>query len=215
MRRLLFFLALVVPCFGATEINVAVFRFRPEDKARLLAPIKVETTPAKLFTGKAELILGELQCQGAAAMIYKASELAADPKPKTIEKSEGATVVLPGEAIELPKVTRVAVKFEVSATPAGEDLALAWKGSVQWTPELLDRLAKLEALPALQTNSVLVKAFAPAGDVAGFEYPVLKQTHFDSSKIVREGELVFTTTIAETGGRRPEFLVLAVWAFKR
>lgn len=207
-RALILSLALAAPLRAATEVHLALIRFRPDKKSELLAA-------TKLKAGNSEAIVAELGKRGAAALLFESAETFAEEKPKTIEKSETAAVVMPGESAEFPRVTKVAVKFELLCAPRGEASAISWNGTVRWSPELVDRVGKLGALPALKTNAHLIRAFAPAGQTAGFEYPVLKETGFQSSKLLKPGEVAITSTVAESGGQAAEALLLAIWAARK
>jgi hypothetical protein len=197
-----------------TEVNLALFRFRAIDKGQMISAVRIDVPAAKLKTEKTEAVLAALKRRGAAALIFQASERLPDEKPKMFERSETATVVLPADSTKLPAMTRIAVKFQLQCgAAAGGKFDLAWDGTVKWSPMLLDR-SRASALPFAQTNLSLLKPLEIFADDVGFEYPVLKETAFQSSRLVKEGELAICTTAAESGGTAPEILVLCVWAFK-
>jgi hypothetical protein len=194
-------------CAGA-EVNLAIVRWRPNDKKEVLAPARANISAADLKAKKSQAMIAALRQRGEAELLYQSAESFTDGKPKHIEKSELATVVLPGETTALPPITRLAINFDLAWSAAQS--TLAWNGFVKWSPQLVDRAA-LTLLTRAQTNLTIIRPFAPSGQTAAFEYPILKETTFQSSKITKPGELIITSTAAEAGGTPPEVLLLCLW----
>jgi hypothetical protein len=205
--RFILLFTLATKTFAASEVTLAFIRYQPEKKTDLLAPVRLNIPAAKLRT---DAILTELKKKGTAALIYQTTELLPEDKPKQFEKTENATVLLPGEETEFPKITKLALKFQIQDTGRHH---LAWNGTIHWSPEIFDQTQKFLTQP--KTNVTIIRPFAPAGNTTGFEYPVLKQTTFQSSKLAKDGELIITSTTAESGGRPPELLLLCLWAFSK
>lgn len=200
----------------SAEVNLAVIRFQPDDKKLLLASAQtfVGNLP-DLKTRKAESILLELQKNGLAAIVFQTTQNIPAGQTNHIETNQTARVVMPGDTQDLPPVTRLALKFDLNAALEGEKLALSWRGSVRWSPQIVDASGQGAIIRRQSgTNITFIRPFAPTGRAVGFEYPILRETAFQSSKTLRDGELSITSTTAETGGAPPEMLLLCIWAYR-
>jgi hypothetical protein len=199
-----------VAAAAAADVNVAVIRFRPSEKTALLRPLE-KTIGAKLTPAK---LLGAFQKKGDASIVFQTQQkLGADQKCH-VEQLENAKVVLPGQSDAMPPITRFGIKLDVKADPTAQKrTAVYWTGSVRWSPQLVDA-SGVGGIPLMRggTNVALIRPFSPLGDrVSAFEYPTLKENHFDGSSILSEGEIVFSATAAESGGAAPEMVVLCLW----
>lgn len=195
--------------FGhAAEVNLALIRFQPNNKKLLLES-------AQTIVGNAadlRAMQATLEKKGTSEVIFEAHAHISDGQTNKFATNQTARVVMPGQTEDLPPITRLAVQFDVSVNQT----AVSWTGSVRWSPQIIDA-SGMGAVIRRQsgTNVTFIRPFAPNGRAAGFEYPVLKETFFQSSKILRKGEVAISSTTVETGGSAPEMLALCLWLTSR
>jgi hypothetical protein len=147
--------------------------------------------------------------------------------------------VLIGNKDMLPPATKFGLSLELNAKPVdAEQFAINWNGTLKWSPELIDRWSlNSERFLSFTTGAAklaqnltagakggkdpvdiglsVVQLFKPTDNqpVAGqiYELPVVKEIAFQSSRVCKNGELIFNSTVSEVGGRPAQAVVLVIW----
>lgn len=144
--------------------------------------------------------------------------------------------VLIGNKDMLPPATKFGLSLELNGKPVDDtSFALNWNGTLKWSPELIDRwslntekflsfttgAAKLaqgiaggSAKDPVDIGLSVVQLFKPqdnqpaAGQI--YELPVVKEIAFQSSRLAKNNELIFNSTVSEVGGRPAQAVVLVI-----
>lgn len=197
-----------------------------------------QVKPEDLKTKGMTAVIEGLSAHGVVDVLHRSERgmiLAPDSKAK-FDALEERPFVLIGNKDMLPPATKFGLSLDIAIKPMeAERFALMWTGTLKWSPELIDRwslnsekflsfttgAAKLAQDLTSKNNSnpldiglSVVQLFKPGSDspAAGqiYELPVVKEIAFQSSRVCKDNELIFNSTVSEVGGRPAQAVVLVI-----
>ena len=225
---------IVTSATNATPQNLAleltVIRFKPDSKDQVLQDFKLE--------GAAANIVETLRAQGRSVdVVYRGTrDVVLEPKSLArFDATETRPIILVGKpGAPVPPAAVYGLTLQVTVRPVGEDgFVLAWEGSLNWSPDLMDRRTGMQntfqflgktagvaqsASEVLGSSGGMVKGGADIGltvaelfksgnaDSSIYELPVLKTVAFTGSRACRNGQLIVSTTAAEAGVKEPQII---------
>ena len=213
------------------SLELTVIRFKPDSKDQVLQDFKL--------SGASSNFVETLRGMGRSVdLVYRGTrDVVLEPKSAArFDATETRPVILLGKpGAPIPPATVYGLTLQVTVRPTGDDgFVLAWEGSLNWSPELMDRRGGMQntfqfigkAANVAQSASEVagqaggaVKAGADIGlavaelfrsgnaDSSIYELPVLKTVSLSGSRACRSGQLVINTTAAEAGVKEPQILL--------
>ncbi len=211
-------------------LELTVIRFKPDSKDQVLQDFKLE--------GAASNIVDTLRGLGRSVdVVYRGTrDVVLEPKSLArFDATETRPIILIGKpGAPVPPAAVYGLTLQVTVRPAADDsFVLAWEGSLNWSPDLMDRRSGMQntfqflgktASVAQSASEVLgqtggvVKGGADIGltvaelfkngnsDSSIYELPVLKTVSFTGSRACRSGQLIVSTTAAEAGVKEPQII---------
>ena len=212
-------------------LELTLIRFKPDSKEQVLQDFRL--------SGGASNAVETLRKAGRSVdVLYRGTrELAIEPKATAkFDATETRPVVLVGApGAPVPPATLYGVTLAVSVRPTDDEtFVLSWEGSLNWSPEMMDRRLGLQntmqfigkAANAAQNASQLAgesqgvvrqaadiglavaEMFKPvnSADSHIFELPVVKTFSLNGSRACRNGQLIVSTTAAEAGVKEPQII---------
>lgn len=211
-------------------IELTVIRFKPATKDQVLQDFKL--------AGNSSNIVETLRAIGQSVdVVYRGTrDLVIEPKSAArFDATETRPVVLIGKpGAPIPPATVYGLTLQLTVRPGAVDsFILAWEGSLNWSPELMDRRGGMQntlqfigkAANVAQSASEVagqaggaVKAGADIGlavaelfksgnvDSSIYELPVLKTVSLSGSRVCHSGQVIVSTTAAEAGVKEPQIL---------
>ena len=213
------------------SLELTLIRFKPDSKEQVLQDFHL--------SGGASNAVETLRKAGRSVdVLYRGTrDIALEPKAAAkFDATETRPVVLVGApGAPMPPATLYGVTLTVTARPAADDsYVLSWEGSLNWSPELMDRRVGLQntmqfigkAASAAQNASqfagdsqgvvrqaadiglAVAEMFKPANSTDShiFELPVVKTFSLNGSRACRNGQLIVSTTAAEAGVKEPQII---------
>ena len=221
----------VVP-IRSISLEVSVLRFKPIKAERLVQGFKGLGTDLKT-------VVESLKNDGEVSVLYNATrDLRLEDKAEAkFDALEIRPIVIIGKpGAPLPPVTQLGVNLKITAKPAdGERFGLAWEGSINWSPEMLQRWQGEKflsfagaAVSTLKTAGVLkgddtknadiglslAQLFNPKGGKPTeneiYELPVNKTISLSGSRNCKSADLIINATTAEMGSKEAQTLLLLI-----
>jgi hypothetical protein len=195
-------------------------------------------TTADLKAKGMNAVIEGLSAHGVVDVLHRSERVMAlglDNKAK-FDALEERPFVLIGNKDMLPPATKFGLSLEMTGKPVdAEQFGLSWAGTLKWSPELIDRWSlNSEKFLSFTTGAAklaqniagkadkdpvdiglsVVQLFKPndnqpaAGQI--YELPVVKEIAFQSSRLTKNNELIFNSTVSEVGGRPAQAVVLVI-----
>ncbi len=216
-------------------LELTVIRFKPESKDQVLQDFNLSGSSANVV----EILRG---LGRSVDVVYRGTrEVALEPNAMArFDATETRPVILVGKpGVPVPPAAVYGLTLQVTVRPVGEEaFILAWDGSLNWSPDLMDRRTGMQnTFQFLGKAANLAQSASQfAGDSQGavrggadigfavaelfkggnmdssiYELPVLKTVGLNGSRVCRDGQLIVSTTAAEAGVKEPQilFFVLA------
>lgn len=214
-------------------LELTLVRFKPDSKEQVLQDFRL--------TGGASNAVEVLRKAGRSVdVLYRGTrDLVVEPKATAkFDATETRPVLLMGApGAPMPPATLYGLTMTVSVQPAaGETFVLSWEGTLNWSPEMMDRRVGLQntmqfigkAASAAQSASqfagdsqgmvrqaadiglAVAEMFKPptSADSHIFELPVLKTFAIQGSRACRGTQMIVNTTAAEAGVKEPQVIYL-------
>lgn len=197
-----------------------------------------QVKPAELTAKGMNAVIDGLSSHGIVDVLHRSERamvLGGEGKAK-FDAIEERPFVLIGNKDMLPPATKFGLSLELTGKPVDSDqFSLAWNGTLKWSPELIDRWSlNTEKFLSFTTGAAklaqnltgksdqnpldiglsVVQLFNPnsSAPAAGqiYELPVVKEIAFQSSRLSKNNELIFNSTVSEVGGRPAQAVVLVI-----
>jgi hypothetical protein len=208
------------------NLELTILRFKPATNQPFYQDYK-------LF-GPISTIVSTLLTAGRSVdvLYHGTRELVVEPKSTAkFSATETRPIILIGKQGTSPPAIVYGLTMQVEVRPAGKDsFILAWDGSLNWSPDLIDRRAPTgpDAAQILDKAATAAKSMSamagksqaatiglavadlfkedPANNSAIYELPVLKTVALGGSRICHNYDTVINATTAEAGAKETQII---------
>jgi hypothetical protein len=186
------------------------------------------------LSGPVSLVVSTLLAAGRSVdvLYHGTRELVVEPKSSAkFSATETRPIIVIGKQGASPPAIVYGLTMQVDVRPVGKDsFALSWEGSLNWSPDLIDRRAATgpdasqfleKAASAAKGLSALAGKSQAAGiglavadlfkedttnNSAIYELPVLKTVALGGSRVCHSDETIINATMAEAGARETQII---------